>query len=32
MKDLGETKKIINIEIGRDRVKRIVYLSQKLYL
>ena len=32
MKDLGEAKKILGIEIQRDRLKGTVCLSQKAYL
>jgi hypothetical protein len=32
MKDLGEAKKILGMEIARDRVKGTVHLTQKQYL
>ena len=32
MKDLGEARRILGMEISRDRVKRTVHLTQKQYL
>jgi hypothetical protein len=32
MKDLGAAKKILGIEIVRDRKSRLLYLSQKNYI
>ena len=32
MKDLGEAKKILGMEIKRDRHSKKLYLSQKEYL
>ena len=32
MKDLGSTKRILGIEIERDRSKRVLRLSQKSYI
>jgi len=32
MKDLGEAKRILDMKIGRDKVKRRVSLTQKTYL
>ena len=32
MKDLGEAKKILGMEILRDRAKGILYLSQRRYI
>jgi len=32
MKDLGEVRRILGIEIERDRVKERVSLTQKAYL
>ena len=32
MKDLGEAKKILEMEILRDRVKGVIYLSQRKYI
>ena len=32
MKDLGAAKRILGIEIKRDRKKKLLYLSEELYL
>jgi hypothetical protein len=32
MKDLGEAKKILGMEITRERARGIVYLTQKQYV
>ena len=32
MKDLGEAKKILGMEIMRDRFKHVLYLSQRRYI
>ena len=32
MKDLGAVKRILGIEIKQDRKRKLLYLSQELYL